>query len=226
MVEKLKKWTGYLLVIAIFAALSGCGRSVEEKIYSLLEEVAEKESGFAEQQKPLLELEKKEGNLYEEILETGLKEREKIVRLSEEALSVLENQRKQIAREKEFIDSGRESFENLNKYIDELDDDSLRKLALQLEDLMTERYNTYDRLYNQYLEQIEQNEELYRLLQKEDVTIDELEPQVEKINESSGQLQELNDRFNELTEEYNLTKINFYKKAGLNIRQEDEKRGS
>jgi Putative cell-wall binding lipoprotein. len=226
MVEKLKKWTGYLLVIAIFAALSGCGRSVEEKIYSLLEKVAEKESGFAEQQKPLLELEKKEGNLYEEILETGLKEREKIVRLSEEALSVLENQRKQIAREKEFIDSGRESFENLNKYIDELDDDSLRKLALQLEDLMTERYNTYDRLYNQYLEQIEQNEELYRLLQKEDVTIDELEPQVEKINESSGQLQELNDRFNELTEEYNLTKINFYKKAGLNIRQEDEKRGS
>lgn len=72
--------------------LTGCisNESSTEKLYQVLENVVDAEKEFEEQQEPLVELERQEKEIYNEIMTLVMKQHEKIVTLSDEALSIIE----------------------------------------------------------------------------------------------------------------------------------------
>ncbi|MCS0543110.1 YkyA family protein, partial [Aeromonas veronii] len=80
------------------------GPTPEEQIYETLEKVVAVEKDFEEQQNPLVELEKKEKELYDEILTLGMKEFDQIVSLSKDALAIVGDRETRINNEqKSFV---------------------------------------------------------------------------------------------------------------------------
>lgn len=199
--------------------LTGCvnGESAEQEIFQTLEEVVELEASFEEQQGPLLELEKEESAIYDEILTLGMKEFDQIVKLSQEGLALVEQKEAAMKSEKESIEAARKQFEEVKTSIESLEDEELKKEAQALYQLMEQRYEAYMTLSNHYMKSMEVEKEMYELFQTEDLTLEQLQVQINDLNEKYEKINEANQSFNEYTDQYNKAKLEFYKKAGLNV---------
>ncbi|WP_226681045.1 YkyA family protein [Sutcliffiella horikoshii] len=213
------KRTVYTGTLAISLLLTGCvnGESPEQEIFQTLEEVVELEASFEEQQGPLLELEKEESAIYEEILTLGMKEFDQIVKLSQEGLALVEQKETAMKSEKESIEAARKQFEEVKTSIESLEDEELKKEAQALYQLMEQRYEAYMTLSNHYMKSMEVEKEMYELFQTEDLTLEQLQVQINDLNEKYEKINEANKAFNEYTDQYNKAKLDFYKKAGLNV---------
>lgn len=216
------KKSSFLLLLAIGSLiLSGCVKSTTvDEIHALLESVVELERPFEEQQDPLVELEKDEKEIYSQIIALGMKEFDKIVSLSNEALQIVEKRREHMELEEESIQASKNEFEKLIPLIDELKDEELKKKANELNETMMERYKTHDTLYDNYIKGLEYDTELYQMFQKEDLSLEQLEGQITKINETYKVVLDSNKTFNEYTKKYNDIKFEFYKQAGIEASEE------
>ncbi|MGD6775546.1 YkyA family protein [Sutcliffiella horikoshii] len=213
------KRTVYTGTLAFSLVLAGCvnGESAEQEIFQTLEEVVELEASFEEQQGPLLELEKEESAIYEEILTLGMKEFDQIVKLSQEGLALVQQKEAAMKNEKESIEAARGQFEEVKTSIESLEDEELKKEAQALYQLMEQRYEAYMTLSNHYMKSMEVEKEMYELFQTEDLTLEQLQVQINDLNEKYEKINEANKSFNDLTDQYNKAKLDFYKKAGLNV---------
>lgn len=199
--------------------LMGClgGPTPEEQIYETLEKVVTVEKDFEEQQNPLVELEKKEKELYDEILTLGMKEFDQIVSLSNDALAIVGDRETRINNEQKSIEASKKEFQKVDALISEIKEDSVKEEANELVSLMNERYESYEDLYTVYKEAIEHDKKLYEMFQNEELTLDELEQQITLINETYEKVVAANETFNKLTDQYNKAKVTFYQNAGLEV---------
>ncbi|TQS75708.1 hypothetical protein DX933_05390 [Ornithinibacillus gellani] len=210
------------LAIVFFATgllmfLSACGDSPSDKIYEHLEESVSLEKGFGEQQEPITELEQQEQELYSEIIDLKMDEFDKIKKLSQEALKLIDQRAEKLSLEKESIDQAKEEFLKTESFIAELEDDAAKKKATEMYDKMVERFDVYDKLYQNYEASIKLEKKLYETFQQEDVEQDELKTQLDAINESYEKILKGNDQFNETTEEFNDLKKEFYEAAEIDV---------
>lgn len=214
-----------LLCIFYFAFilfLSGCNpfQSTPEKIHEVLENVVEKEVLFEEQQAPLVQLEKDEQRLYQEIMELGTKNIEEIVKKADEAIKIVEERNVHMENEQKSLEASEKEFKKVKPLIEKIDDTGIKDKADELYSVMIERYNTHDELYSAYLQGLEQDKKLYNMLKAEERSLEELETQIVKINEIYEKVIAANEKFNDLTKEYNDTKHAFYETSGLDIDEE------
>ncbi|RBP95062.1 putative cell-wall binding lipoprotein [Cytobacillus firmus] len=214
-----------LLLVFIIGAfiLTGCMNSPdpEEKIYDVLENVVAKEKDFEKQQEPLVKLEKREKELYDKIINLGMKDFKEIKKLSDEASSIVEQRVTHMEKEQESIQASKKEFETLSPTIEEIEDKKLKDKAKELYEIMMDRYKIHDTLYKDYSKATQLDKELYAMFKKEDLTLEQLEGQVSKINDMYEKILASNKQFNEKTKEYNEAKLNFYKEAGLEIKTEE-----
>jgi uncharacterized protein YsxB (DUF464 family) len=208
----------FVLGAAIFI-LMGCigGDSPEENIYNVLEETVAKEEQYVEVQKPIQGLEKKEKEIYSEIMNLGMKEFDKIVKLSDDALKNISERTNYIEKERKAMKEAKETFSDLNGFITELDDKKLKDEAGKLEDTMKDRYKLHKELTDSYLDALSKDKKLYELFKNKELTMEEMEKQITSINEAYEKTIELNKEFNTSTEQYNNLKQGFYSTAGIEV---------
>ncbi|MEH7387824.1 YkyA family protein [Bacillus sp. JJ1521] len=222
---KNKTFKFLFVLISLVFLLMGCtgGPSPGEQIYETLEKVVTVEKDFEEQQDPLVDLEKKEKELYDQILTLGMKEFDQIVTLSNEALTIVADRETRINNEHESINASKKEFQKIDSFISEIKEDSLKEEANALVSLMNERYESYEELYSSYIEAIGHDKKLYEMFQNEKLTLDELEQQINLINGTYEKVVAANEEFNKLTDQYNNAKVSFYKNAGLEVVFKEEK---
>lgn len=208
----------FLLIYSILI-LSGCfnGQTPAEQLFNKLEEVVQIEKNFEAQQEPLVELEKKEKDIYQSIIDLNMQEYDEVVRLADEAISITEKRKEHIDKERESMKESKVEFESVPEIIKEIEESELRKQATELNDLMQERYRIHEELYNSYSEGLVNDAELYNLFKNEEVTIEALGQQINKVNAAYEKVMKSNEKFNEVTEQYNEKKLKFYEDARLNI---------
>jgi len=206
-----------LLLVATTFMLTGClgQKSPEERMYEIMENAVKAEKGFEDQQNPLVELETKENELFDKITSLGMKEKEQINKLSDEALSMADKRNEHIDKEKKSIQESREKFKDADSVMKKIKDPELKEKAEFLYKTMNDRYAAHDTLYNEYTKAIEGDKDLYKALKSGDINLDDLEKKVENINQHYSKVLEANEKFNKLTETYNKEKLAFYKLAGL-----------
>lgn len=202
-----------LLVVNL---LSSCQQTnPAENIYRILEKVVTTEKGFEEQQAPLENLEKNENDTYNEIIGLGMKQYIKIVQLSDNAITMADQRKIYIEKETVSIENAEKEFKTITPYIGELKDEKLKKTAQELYTLMMNRYKAHDELYKAYLNSITNDKQLYEMFKDKNITLDQLEKQVNKVNSSYRETYADNNQFNKWTRQYNNKKLEFYKLAGL-----------
>ncbi|OUM87166.1 MAG: hypothetical protein BAA03_11850 [Caldibacillus debilis] len=214
-----RTWPLFFVIIPLIA---GCGlfQSTAEKMYERMEKVVSIEDGFKNEQERLIELEKKEKEIYDEILSLGMKDRDKIARLSDEAAGIAKQREECLEKERESMIRAEEEFKKLTKDIEKLDDEKLKKNAEKMYDTMMKRYELHEELYRKYKQGIAYDRELYAMFKEENVKLEDLEDQINKINGIYHEVIELNGQFNKQTEAYNEAKVQFYKDAGLDVKTE------
>jgi len=204
----------FLLVIG---ALAGCvgGATPEEEIHTVLENAIQKENEFEKQQKPLVQLENEEKKLYEQITTLGMKEYDQIVELSDEALANLDERAKLIEKERTSIKNSEKEFGKIEDHIKAIENKQVKEEVQTLKGTMEKRYKDHELLYKSYQTSLENDRELYGLFKKEDLKMDELSAQIDKINSAYQAVIKANEEFNTSTELYNKQKASFYKSAEI-----------
>lgn len=215
--KDLKKWLFIVSILSLLLFVSAClpWQSIEEKIYNELEMIVQYEEDFAKLQDPLLELEEDDQEIYNEIVSIGLSDQEKINVLAEKGIEIAEKRQDLLDQERESIIASATEFKKVSRLIEKIKDEELKSLAERLFSVMNERYAVHELLYDEYTTGIKLDQALYRLLQKGDVSFTTLETQIDERNDVYRRVYSLNERFNELTEEYNELKGQFYRKAGI-----------
>ncbi|SHG24190.1 YkyA family protein [Ornithinibacillus halophilus] len=211
------KKTAIALTISMAAILTACGESVDTEIYNHLEEAVTLEEGYEEQQETIAKLEKQEQEIYSQIIELGIDDFDQIKELSKEALAIIAERQEKIDIEKESIDSAREEFLNTESLITEIEEEKAKETAEKMYQTMEERYNAYDDLYQAYSDSLSLEEELYTMLQSEDIKQEEITEHIQKVNSSYQTVIEANNQFNEYTVQYNDLKKEYYEIADINV---------
>jgi Putative cell-wall binding lipoprotein len=207
-----------LLGIVLAVSAAGCSnKTPEEESYDLLEELASIEQGYEEQHEPLQKLEAEDNEIYAQIIELGMKEMDQITSLSDEAIEGIEKREELMKKEKDSINQSRERFSEFDELIGKLSDEKAQKEAAELQDIMQQRYEDYDELYDLYLASLTEEKKLYELFKNENATRDQFETQLESVNKAYSALTEANNQYNEQTEKYNDKKMSFYNLAGIEV---------
>ncbi|MFD0825171.1 YkyA family protein [Neobacillus sp. M.A.Huq-85] len=211
----------WISIITTVVILSGCfnQKTPVEKIYDILEKVVEKEKGFENQQEPLVTLEKKEKATYEKIIDLGMKQHDKVVKLADTALEMADKRKQYMDEETKSISESKETFQKIKEYKNDLKDLKLKKALEILYQVMINRYSAHDELNKEYLNALKLDKQLYGLLKNKNLSFEDLEAKVNKVNESYQKVYAANKKFNQLTKEYNDQKLAFYKMSGLKINE-------
>ncbi|WHY94895.1 YkyA family protein [Neobacillus cucumis] len=211
----------WISIITTVVILSGCfnQKTPVEKIYDILEKVVEKEKGFENQQEPLVTLEKKEKATYEKIIDLGMKQHDKVVKLADTALEMADKRKQYMDKETKSISESKETFQKIKEYKNDLKDLKLKKALEILYQVMINRYSAHDELNKEYLNALKLDKQLYGLLKNKNLSFEDLEAKVNKVNESYQKVYAANKKFNQLTKEYNDQKLAFYKMSGLKINE-------
>jgi hypothetical protein len=208
-----------LLLIVNLIILTGClnQKTTPEKMYEVMEKVVMEETTFEDQQSPLVQAEKKEKQLYDKIISLGMKEYEQIVKLADEALLLVEERKTLMGSETESIEKSEAQFEKMLPYIEKLEEPTLKKDAKKLYDVMIKRYRLHEDLQLAYSQALQLDQDLYQMFKRKNLSMEQLENQINQINEVYEKIYEINEQFNINTEEYNDLKLAFYQKAGFKI---------
>lgn len=190
-----------------------------------MEEAVSLEEGFEQQQEEITELEKQEQELYNQIIDLGTDEFDKIEEISQQAIDIVDQRSEKIELEKESIDASQEEFNQISDLIEDLEEEETKEKAEEMYNVMDNRYTAYNDLYDTYAESLELERELYTMLQQEDLEQDALTDHINTINESYQQILEANEQFNEYTVEYNALKQEFYELAGIDVEYEENSSG-
>ncbi|MDP4103384.1 MAG: YkyA family protein [Bacillota bacterium] len=206
-----------LIVIVSSTSLSGClpREKAAEKLYSVLESVAGNEKGFEQVQDPLVQKEKKEKTLYDKIVELNTNQYNDKVKISDEALTMVNDRKKYMETETNSLQQSEKEFKKAELLINKMDDNKLKNEANQLYDLMISRYKAHQALSKEYLTGVSEDQKLYTMFKNKNASIENLEGQIEKLNSIYKNIYSANDQFNQLTQQYNAKKLKFYKDAGL-----------
>ena len=203
--------------------ISGCmnTNTPVEQIYDVLERVVASEEEFEKQQDPLVDLEKKEKEIYDKIISLGMKEFEEVSKLSDEAAKIVDQRQEHMLKEEESIKASEKEFKSLEPLIEEIDDPKLKGLSQDLFHCMMERYGIYTEIFQNYSKAVQLDKELYAMFKEEDLQLTQLEDQINKINEAYGNIINANKNFNEKTKQYNELKLSFYNESGLDVKVKD-----
>lgn len=206
-----------LFLISTLFLVACTGESVEEQMYQHMEESVRLESEFVAQQEPLSELERKEQEIYQEISELSVEEFDQIKELADLAIESIEQRKELIEAELSSIENSKKEFDKIKPLVEDLDDEELKTAAIDLLDMMEERYQAYLTLNEAYQTSLDYDTELYELLKKEDLEEPEFTEQIEKVNEQYQAIIDSNGAFNDATESFNSMKREFYNLTDLNI---------
>ena len=193
-----------------------------EEMFDKLEKVVEIEQTFEAQQEPLVKLEKEEKEVYGQIIELTMQDYDEIVRLSDEAITIVEKRKGHIDKERQSIQESKSEFNSISEIIEKIEESELKTQASSLYDLMHERYEVHEDLYQYYTEGLGYDTDLYNLLKNEELTVDQLEEQINKVNKAYEKVLLENDKFNEKTDQYNKLKLEFYNNAELNVQSNEQ----
>ena len=152
-----------------------------------------------------------------------MKEYDQIVELSDEALNNIEKRKDLIEKEQESMEASEKQFNKMEGKTEKIEDQKVKKEAVKMEKTMNERYDIYEELYEAYQQSLGNDKKLYELFKKEDLKMDELQIQVDKINTSYAKVVKANKKFNEVTNQYNQEKESFYENAGIKETKTDKK---
>ncbi|MDU0153326.1 YkyA family protein [Bacillus cabrialesii] len=222
MKDALKRLSGKKIGVfcAMTLLLTGCmGKDPVDSLHHSLEKAAESEKPFQEEQKTLEELETKENQLYDDVMKLNMDDYKKIVALSDDALENVSKREEHLKIENDSIKKSESEFEEAQTSAEHIKDKHIKEKADTAASHMEKRYTSYGSMYEEYKKALQLNKKLYKQLKDKDLTRDDLDQQIDKVNASYEKVLKYSAEFNEQTEKYNKARDDLYDAAGYHVKK-------
>ncbi|WP_027408291.1 YkyA family protein [Anoxybacteroides tepidamans] len=201
----------FLMFLLALIFLQSCSiLAPEQQVVDTFEQIAKLEDKVNKHHATLVRLEREQTTLYGQITSLGMKQFNKVAELSKEAQTIIDKREKEIDAEHENIKRAHKMLPIAKENAERLHESAIKACALRLINVMEKRYAAYDSLYTHYQKALLLERELYRLFEQENVTLEQLQKQTEKINRVYAEVVAANNQFNDYTEEYNEAKKKLY----------------
>ncbi|MDL2027909.1 YkyA family protein [Bacillus subtilis] len=205
---------------AMALILTGCmGQDPVDSLHHSLEKAAESEKPFQEEQKTLKELEAKENQLYDSVMKLNMDDYKKIVALSDKALENVSKREEHLKLENDSMKKSETEFEEAKTSAEHIKEKDIKEKADAAANHMEKRYTSYGTMYKEYKKALELNKKLYMQLKDKDLTRDDLDQQIDKVNASYEKILKYSGEFNEQTEKYNKAREDLYDAAGYRVKK-------
>jgi|SRR5690625_81924 len=206
------------LLMLLIVGLIACGEKEKaiDEVHHHLNEAVNIEADFEGYQNELNELEKKDTELYNQIVALSDNDHEEQEKFINDAKEVLNEKKEILKMINEMLHKSKEEFEQIEPLTDELEEEKHREQVQKMYDAMMERYGAYNELYDSYMVSIELTSELYEQLLKKDTESSAIFTVIKNVNESYDSIKEMNELFNKHTVTYNALKSEFYDLIGEN----------
>lgn len=208
-----KKFVGFILLSIVACTLASCSHNVHDEIFAHLEAALELEQEFIESQEKLNELEERDMEIYDVLMELDAVDEGRLQSLTDEALQNVSERMKLLEEERNSIIQSKEEFQKIEPLIEEVEKDAIKEKLENLFQTMMERYEAYDEVYETYVESLYLTENLYNHF-KNEAAYTVLYETLEEVNRSYEKLFKANDKFNVLTKQYNRLKQEYYDMMG------------
>lgn len=198
-----------LLLIVLFL-ITSCGqKNIHKQIKSQLEDAFLAEEDFIEYQQQLLQLEQRDLEIYDKIVQLDDSAVSELQQLIGEALQITEQRDAYLQAERKAMKESKTTFVQIEPLIGEISEEEIRETVEKLYETMHGRYETYEEVYETYITSLQLTEILYEQL-SDLHTHDLLYDTIEEVNETYEQLIRTNEQFNRLTKKYNHLKTEYY----------------
>lgn len=205
---------------AMTLMITGCtGQDPVDSLHHSLEKAAESEKPFQEEQKTLEDLEAKENQLYDDVMKLNMDDYKNIVALSNEALENVNKREERLKIENDSMKKSESEFEEAKTSAEHIKDENIKEKADAAASHMEKRYTSYGSMYEEYKKALQFNKKLYNQLKDKDLTRDDLERQIDKVNASYEKVLKYSGEFNEQTEKYNKARNDLYDAAGYHVKK-------
>src|SRR5699024_6760882 len=208
-----------IFILIIF--LSACGGSTEEKLHANLEKTVQIEESN-ENIQVINELEKQNKALLADLAKLTDQDFKEINKQSNELININEQLTESLKSEKEFISKTKKEFKKNKSLIEKMEENKKKETGLEMYNVMNNRYDTYDKFVDEYLEVIKKRHKLIELIRDENSNSELFFEQLEAVNNQSEQTLKLNQELNKQTKKYNTLKKKLYDQMDLNVKYNDE----
>lgn len=195
----MKKWLSVTTLSVL--VLSGCtfDDTAAQQVSGVLQSMHEAEEPYRSVQSDMNKAEKKEVQLFEEILGLTQEQQDELQQKVTELQELTENRKEYLATERESLEQGQvaSDFSTL-----ELTDEE-KVLVDQVDQAYDARYDSYEQVYTAYEELIRLQDTLYKEMLVEDVSIETVRDLIQQVNSQNEVVQQAVDMMNVKTEEFN-----------------------
>ncbi len=199
--------------------LSACGSSIEERIYTNLEETVNIEES-KEVTKKIHKLETKNTELFNNIASLNDEKLDEIDKLSKEAIEINNKLKESLDDEQVIFNDAKKEFEKSESLINKVEDTE-KKLGLEMYGLMSDRYDKYDEFVDEYNKLADERINFFEMIKEKEVEEEKVLKQVKKIKKHNEQVININKEVNEKTKKYNELKKEFYDVLNLKVKYEE-----
>ncbi|MFU2011650.1 MULTISPECIES: YkyA family protein [Bacillus cereus group] len=209
-----------LIGILSIGFLGGClGAKPEDQLYVAFENAANQEKALFDNVKTFEQLETKEQELYNQIIQEGKEQNEGVIQKIEQAIATVNEREKLVKDEKDVLEKAQKETASVHSYIDKIEDKRLKNQAEKVEEVYKNRYEVFQKINNSYKEELIAEKELYEKLKGKETKLKEIGEKVKTINTLNEETLKEKEKFNQYTKEYNEGKLKFYEDAKIKIKE-------
>ncbi|WP_410985407.1 YkyA family protein [Bacillus cereus] len=209
-----------LIGILSIGFLSGClGAKPEDQLYVAFENAANQEKALFDNVKTFEQLETKEQELYNQIIQEGKEQNEGVIQKIEQAIATVNEREKLLKDEKDVLEKAQKETASVHSYIDKIEDKKLKNQAEKVEEVYKNRYEVFQKINNSYKEELIAEKELYEKLKGKETKLKEIGEKVKTINILNEETLKEKEKFNQYTKGYNEGKLKFYEDAKIKIKE-------
>lgn len=197
-----------MLSLCFLTLLSACsfGESTNQKLSNILTTIYESEADYRGVQSELVEFEKKEQTNFQRMMELTREQKEELTKLVDETEKLLGERLALVEKEAASIKLASDKMVDLETLISEVKEEKEKTALKQIEEVLKNRYASYEELTAQYNSLASLQEDLYSLLIEEGSEMTSIQEKVLEVNAQNEVVQKQVEQFNELTVRLNEVK--------------------
>ncbi|WP_313891434.1 YkyA family protein [Psychrobacillus sp.] len=197
-----------MLSLCFLTLLSACsfGESTNQKLSNILTTIYESEADYRGVQSELVGFEKKEQTNFQRMMELTQEQKEELTKLVDETEKLLGERLTLVEKEAASIKLASDKMVDLEKLISEVKEEKEKTALKQIEEVLKNRYASYEELTAQYNSLASLQEDLYSLLIEEGSEMTSIQEKVQEVNAQNEVVQKHVEQFNELTVRLNEVK--------------------
>lgn len=203
-----------VLLLSLFL-LTGCGDKSKDKAIAILNDYMTIEQQFDAILKNIVELENKDQQMYQEILNQGKKNSKQAESSIAIALDTVEERKAAIEQSKIVLQSADQEFNSLEQVIKKIKNVSDKKHGQKLLDLFNARNKIFDDLYSQYMTGLNLDKELFQMLGDDKSHLKEINQQIAKRNLAFDEVSKSMTEFNRVSELFQQEIMSFLNTIGI-----------